>query len=225
MPAVGRDVDVLVDDGAVEHEGVGACLAIDRVAAVARVPDERVVARPEQGRVAALATNDEVVALTAGDLVIAGAGVDREVDLAGFERGGIDGVVAARAVDRERVEGALGPGERHLRRQSVDYDARAAGGDSDGVVAVRAVDDHVVRRPVTLAASRRARQIERDLLDVGAGEIVDRDGVGVRGVAQGVDLDVLDTVEVHGDGADVAGEPHPLTIGRNIHVFARCWRR
>ena len=31
--------------GAVEYEGVGARLAIDRVAAVARVPDERVVAR------------------------------------------------------------------------------------------------------------------------------------------------------------------------------------
>ena len=54
VPAVGRDVDVLVDVGAVEHEGVGARLAIDRVAAVARVPDERVVARPEQGRVVAL---------------------------------------------------------------------------------------------------------------------------------------------------------------------------
>src|SRR4029453_18875412 len=68
--------------------------------------------------------------------------------------------------------------------------------------------------------SPRARQIERDLLDVGSGELVARDGVGNGvGVAQGVDLDVLDTVEVHGDGADVAGEGPPLHIGRNIHVF------
>jgi len=93
--AVGRDVDVLGDVGAVEQERVGARLPFDRVAAVARIPDERVVARAEQGRIAALATNDEVVALAADDLVIAGAAIDREVDLAGFERGGIDGVVAA----------------------------------------------------------------------------------------------------------------------------------
>ena len=33
---------------------------------------------------------------------------------------------------------------------------RAAAGDGDGVVAGRAVDDHVVRRAVTLAAARRA---------------------------------------------------------------------
>ena len=52
-PAVGRDVDFLVDIGAVENERVVTGLALDRVAAVARVPDERVVARAEQGRVVA----------------------------------------------------------------------------------------------------------------------------------------------------------------------------
>ena len=43
---VGRDVDVLVDVGAVEHQRVDAGLAFDRVAAVARIPDEGVVAVP-----------------------------------------------------------------------------------------------------------------------------------------------------------------------------------
>ena len=70
VPAVGRDVDVLVDVGAVEHEGVGARLAVDRVAAVARIPDERVVAGTEQGQVVAAPADDEVVALAAGDLVV-----------------------------------------------------------------------------------------------------------------------------------------------------------
>ena len=176
------------------------------------------VSLPAPSRAVSLpcAAKDEVVALAADDLVIAGAAVDREVDLAGFERGSIDGVVAAQAVDRERVEGALGPGERHLRRQSVDHHARTTAGDSDGVVAGRAVDDHIVRRAITLAAAHRARQVDIDLLGGGSGEIVDRNGVGA---AQGVDLDVLDTVEVHGDGADVAGEPHPLPLAE-MSIFS-----
>ena len=176
------------------------------------------VSLPAPSRAVSLpcAANDEVVALAADDLVIAGAAIDREVDLAGLEGGGVDGVVAGEAVDRERVEGALGAGERHLRRQSVDHHARAAAGDRDGVVAGRAVDDHVVRRPVTLAAAHRARQVDVDLLGVGSGEVVDRDRVGA---AQGVDLDVLDTVEVHGDVGDVAEQPHPAAIGRDVHVL------
>ena len=67
MPAVGRDVDVLVDVGAVEQERVEAGLALDRVAAVARVPDEDVVAGAERGHVVAAPADDEVVALAADD--------------------------------------------------------------------------------------------------------------------------------------------------------------
>ena len=93
----------------------------------------------------------------------------------------------------------------------------AAAGDGDGVVAGRAVDDHAVGRAVALAAARRRRQVDGDLLDVGAGEVVDRDGVGA---AQGVDLDVLDAVQVHGDVADVAEQPHPAAIGRDVDVLA-----
>ena len=51
--AVGRDVDLLGDVGAVEQHRVGAGLALDGVAAVAGVPDERVVAGAQQGRVVA----------------------------------------------------------------------------------------------------------------------------------------------------------------------------
>ena len=110
----------------------------------------------------------------------------------------------------------LGAGDRHLRRQSVDDDRRAAAGDADAVVAGRAVDDHGVRRAVALPAARRRRQVDGDLLHVGSGEVVDRDGVGA---AQGSELDVLDAVEVHGDVADVAEQPHPLAIGRDVDVL------
>ena len=49
--AVRRQVEVLVGVGAVEDHRVGAVLALDDVAAVARVPDEGVVARAQQGHV------------------------------------------------------------------------------------------------------------------------------------------------------------------------------
>src|SRR5262249_45103996 len=207
--AVGRDVDALVDVGAVEPERVGARLPLDLVAGVARVPDERVVARAEQRHVVAGAADDDIVAPAAGDGVVAGAAVDREIDLAGVKRRSVDVVVAGKAVDVERVVGPLGAGDRHFRRQPVDDHRCAAAGDGDAVVAGGAIDGHAVGRSVALAASRRCRQIDGDLLDVGSGEIVDRDGVGA---TSGVDLDVLDAVEVHGDVADVAGKPRALAV-------------
>ena len=56
--AVGRNVDLLVDVGAVERERVEPRLALDDVAAVARIPDERVVAGAEQRGVVAAAADD-----------------------------------------------------------------------------------------------------------------------------------------------------------------------
>src|SRR5262249_48910970 len=108
--AVGRDVDLLVDVGAVELERVGARLPLDRVAGVTH----------EQRHVVAGAADDDVVAPAAGDHVVAGATVDRETDLAGVKRRSIDGVVAGKPVDGERVIGSLGTGDRHFRGQPVD---------------------------------------------------------------------------------------------------------
>src|SRR5262245_20927433 len=203
--------------GAVEAQRIGARLALDRVAGVTRVPNERVVARAEQRQVVASAADDDVVALAAGDGVVAGTAVDREIDLAGVKRRSVDGVVAGAPADHERVVGGLGPGDRHLRRQSVDDHRCPVAGDGDAVVAGGAIDGHAVGRSVALARSRRCRQVDGDLLDVGSGEVVDRDGVGA---AHGIDLDLLDAVEVHGDVADVAGKAHPLTIGGDDPVLA-----
>ncbi len=50
---------------AVEQHRVGAVLTFDRVAAVARVPLERVVARTQEGRVVTAIAIDEVVAVAA----------------------------------------------------------------------------------------------------------------------------------------------------------------
>ena len=111
----------------------------------------------------------------------------------------------------------LGAADRHLRGEPVDGDRRAAADDLDVVVAGGAVDDHGVGRAVALAAPGRRRQVDRDLRDAGAGQVVDRDGVGA---AQGGELDVLDAVEVHDDVADVAGQPHAAAIGRDVDVLA-----
>ena len=68
-PAVGRDFELLVGVGPVERQAVGAGLALDRVAAVARVPDDRVVARPGEDRVVAPVGIDRVGAVAAQDPV------------------------------------------------------------------------------------------------------------------------------------------------------------
>ena len=90
--AVGREVDLLVDVGAVEEHRVGAVLALDGVAAVAGVPDEGVVAGADERRVVAAAAVDDVVAVAAdqdvvavaaGDGVVARAAVDGELRSAG----------------------------------------------------------------------------------------------------------------------------------------------
>ncbi len=41
----------------------------------------------------------------------------------------------------------------------------------------------------------------------------------VVGAAEGVEVDLLDAVEVHGDVADVAGEPHALAVGGDVDVL------
>ena len=59
----------------------------------------------------------------------------------------------------------------------------------------------------------RAGQVDVDLDEVGAGQVVDGDRVGA---AQGVEVDRLDVVEVHDDVAEVAGEPHAPAVGRDV---------
>ena len=64
-PAVRRRREDLVAGAAVEQHRVGAVLALDHVAAVARIPLEHVVAGAEEDDVVALLAVDEVVAVAA----------------------------------------------------------------------------------------------------------------------------------------------------------------
>src|SRR4029077_3372847 len=130
---------------------------IDRVAAVAGIPDEGIVAGTKGGHVIAATANNGVVAGATGNGVVAVAAVDGEVDLAGMQPGSVDGVVTGASVDHKRVVGGLGVVDRHLRGQSVDDDRRAAAGDADVVVAGGAIDDYAVRLAVTHGTSERPR--------------------------------------------------------------------
>ena len=61
-----------------------------------------------------------------------------------------------------------------------------------------------------------AAKIDVDVLDVGLGEVVHRDGVRP---ALSVDVDGLHVVEIHGDVADIAGQQGVAAVGRQGHVL------
>ncbi len=214
--AVGRDVDFLGDFGAVEHERVVAGLTIDRVAAVTRVPDERVVTRTHGGHVVAAPAIDEVVARAADDPVVAVTAVEREVDPAGGDRRRVDGVVAGAAIDDELIS-CFDASDRQPLRQPVDHQGPAAVDETDGVVAIGAVDGHGVGLAITAVATERGAEVDRHLRDTGAGQITDRDGVGA---ATSVDHEILGGADIEKErsGAD-AVEAHARAVGEDGELF------
>src|SRR5262249_48330755 len=122
----------------------------------------------------------------------------------------------AQRLDDELVVGPFGTGDVHNGVQAGDGVAGARAGHLDLVGPVGAVDDHGVGRAVADAAARDRRQVEVDRGHVGAAQVADVDGVGA---AQGGEVDLLDAVEVHGDGGDVAGEAHPVAVGRDVDLL------
>ena len=166
-PAViGRDAHGLGDVGAVENQRIDAVLAFDDVAAVARVPYERVVAGAKQGCVVAPAAGDDVVAVAAeqrvvavaaGDGVVAGAAVDGELDEVGEAVTGGDDIVAAIGVDDE-VFGGADVEEERSGADAVEAHARAVGRDREVLGAVAAVD---LRRIGAVAALHEVVVIAR----------------------------------------------------------------
>src|SRR5262249_16930468 len=87
-------------------------------------------------------------------------------------------------------------------------------GDLDDVPPVRPVDHDSVRCAVAVAVE--AGEVDGDVFDVGAGEVVDGDGVGA---AEGADVDGFDAAGVHGDACDVAGESGAGGVGGGVDRF------
>src|SRR5262249_27405471 len=80
----------------------------------------------------------------------------------------------------------------------------------------RAVDDDRVGLTVAGATARRTRQVNVHASDVGARQVVDGDRIGA---AERGDVDLLDPVDVHGHKADVAEQPQPAAVGRQVNVL------
>src|SRR5207249_4929389 len=95
-----------------------------------------------------------------------------------------------------------------------DRDAGRVALDQDVVVAVGGVDGDGVG--LVVAAAQRAGQVEVDLGEVGAAHVADGDVVDA---APGVEVDALDAARVHGNGGDIAGEPHPAAVGPDADVL------
>src|SRR6185369_7172630 len=88
--------------------------------------------------------------------------------------------------------------------------------DIDLIVAGRSVYDHAVGCTIARATARRIRQVDTNLIHVGSAEVIDRDGVGT---TQHVELDMLDTAEIHRHIADIASQADAVAIGRNVDLL------
>src|SRR5262249_31700890 len=94
-------------------------------------------------------------------------------------------------------------------------DGRAARvpGHQDHVVAVGALHGDAVGRAVAHARAGNAGQVEVDLGQVGAAQVVDGDLVRA---ALGGEVDALDAVEVHRAAGHVAVDPPPVAVGGEV---------
>src|SRR5262249_40817435 len=195
VTAAGRDHEGLGRVRAGEGQLVEAGLAVDGVAAVAGVPEERV---------APLAAEDGIVARAAGH---------DQLHLAGGQVRGVDRVVAAQHVHRQGIYRVRTGDVRNWNGTHGGVDVRSDGPDLAEVASVGAVDGD--RVGLTVAGARRA-EVKVERVQAGRGLVVDGDGVGA---AVGEEVDLLDAVQVHGDIADVAGEPGERAVGREVELL------
>src|SRR5262249_18724001 len=157
-----------------------------------------------------------VVAIAADEDVVADIAVRGELDCRSGQAGGLHHVVTSQGVDRQPVVGRLGAGDVHLGSQPQDGNPVLVPGDLNHVVAVGPLDDDRIGCVVADPAARGPRQIEVDLADAGAGQVVDGDGVGA---ALGVEVDDLDAVEVHRHVGDIAGEADAAAVGGDVDLL------
>ena len=201
-------------DGA---EPVGAAEALHGEALDREVVDHRGVLAERRDRAAVGGDADRVVALGAARerAVRAVAAVD--VDLAGPGDAGVadHGVGLAAGGDASVV---LRLGRGHLDVDAGGVDAQLAGAvaDVEAVRGVAAVGGDGVGLAVALA--RVAAEVDVGEPQAGAAEVADGDRVGA---AERAHLRGLDRRDVHGDRADVAGQPRAVAVGGDVDLLAR----
>src|SRR3954451_22796523 len=100
----------------------------------------------------------------------------------------------------------------NLRGQTAYQNGRSGLGRRDVGAAGGAIDSHGIDGAV--AAAGGASQVGGNLLDAGAGKIVDVDEVRE---IEGLGHDLLDAVDVHGDRADAAGgQLYARSVGGDV---------
>ena len=164
--------------------------------------------------VVAVAADQHVVAVAAGDRVVAGAAVHVQLDHGRpAETGGGHDVVAAEGIHDELVVGPFGA------RTAIST-GRPATVKLVPLPVIWIVSAWAVPLTMTVSAWPSPVPLPGGLarsrftcVDVGAGQIVDGDRVGA---AEGDDVDLLDAVDVHGHVANVAGQPQPAAVGRQV---------
>ena len=146
--AIGRDSEDLAAVRAVEKKGVEAVLALDRIAAVARIPLESVVAGPKEGDVVALLAVDKIIPVTAEEKVdavaaengvVAGAAVDRDLDQGSEITRRAEVIVAAIHVEDE-IFGRTDVDAERRGIDAVEAHAGAVGGGGELLGPVAAID-------------------------------------------------------------------------------------
>src|SRR5262249_20720547 len=142
------DRELLIDVSAIEDKGVETILALDRVAAVTRIPLENIITSAEAGDVIALLPVDEIVPITTEkkvvpvapqNSVVAGAAVDCYLDQGSQITRSAEAIVAAVHVEDE-IFGRSDVDAERRRIDAVEAHARAVGGGGEGLGAIAAVD-------------------------------------------------------------------------------------
>src|SRR5262245_10123599 len=179
--------------------------AVEDAPAPAPAPGQHVVAVPAAEGVVAGRADQSVVAVLA---------ILRQEDRAGREARGVHRVLAVPRVDDELVLVPLGAVHRHGGGQADHRGGAARALDVNVVIVVGAVDGNGVGLAVT--APRAGLEVEVDLGEVGAGQVVDGDGVGP---AEGVKVHPFHVVEVHSDVGDVAGEADAVAVAGDVDLL------
>jgi hypothetical protein len=150
-----------------------------------------------------------VVAGTADQNVVAIAAVENEPRPVAAEPRGIDHIVTPQSGDADSVVG-VEVIDHDLAGKAIDHQRTVHDRQRDDIVAGGAVDSDGVVLTVASGAADRPSQVDVDASHVGAGEVIDRDGVGS---AESMDVHGLDPLRVHRDGADIA-EQHGVRAVR-----------
>ena len=132
------------------------------------------------------------------------------------DTGRVEHVVAAERVDHESVVGRRGAEDGHGGRQPCTRSTPLS-------VAAMTMSSPFVALTVTVSAigigragAGRVREVRVHGRQIGPADVVDDEVVGA---AEGLEVDALDVVQVHHDVAEVAEEPHPSAVRRDVEVL------